>query len=115
MTDLSAERRDEAAAAVDHRLRLVFHHLDQHLDRALEAARDACGRLARGQAENHDRHRSHRGMLDPVRLDRSAGERACPVYVELLENQQSRDRAPRAGNIAFLRPGTDFEHRMWDV
>jgi hypothetical protein len=35
--------------------------------------------------------------------------------VELLENQQSRDRAPRAGNIAFNRPPAEFEQIMWDV
>ncbi len=36
-------------------------------------------------------------------------------YVELLENQQSRDRAPRSGNIAFTRPRVEFEQVMWDV
>jgi hypothetical protein len=36
-------------------------------------------------------------------------------YVELLENQQSRDRAPREGNITFTRPSADFEQIMWDV
>jgi alpha-amylase/alpha-mannosidase (GH57 family) len=36
-------------------------------------------------------------------------------YVELLENQQSRDRAPREGNIVFTRPTPEFEHIMWDV
>jgi alpha-amylase/alpha-mannosidase (GH57 family) len=36
-------------------------------------------------------------------------------YVELLENQQSRDRAPRDENIMFLRPSPDFENIMWDV
>jgi hypothetical protein len=36
-------------------------------------------------------------------------------YVELLESQQSRDRAPRTGNIAFLRPPPEFESIMWDV
>ncbi len=36
-------------------------------------------------------------------------------YVELLENQQSRDRAPRWGNIAFIRPPAEFEQIMWDV
>jgi hypothetical protein len=36
-------------------------------------------------------------------------------YVELLENQQSRDRAPRGGTIAFVRPTPEFEFIMWDV
>ncbi|MBI2804368.1 MAG: alpha-amylase/alpha-mannosidase [Planctomycetes bacterium] len=36
-------------------------------------------------------------------------------FVELLENQQSRERAPRAGNIAFARPSAAFERIMWDV
>jgi alpha-amylase/alpha-mannosidase (GH57 family) len=36
-------------------------------------------------------------------------------YVELLENQQSRERAPREGNIVFTRPLPEFEHIMWDV
>ena len=36
-------------------------------------------------------------------------------YVELLENLQSRDRAPREGNIAFARPVPEFEQIMWDV
>ncbi len=35
--------------------------------------------------------------------------------VELLENQQSRDRAPREGNIVFTRPPAQFEQIMWDV
>jgi alpha-amylase/alpha-mannosidase (GH57 family) len=38
-----------------------------------------------------------------------------PFYVELLENQQSRDRAPRVGNIVFTRPTPNFERIMWDV
>jgi alpha-amylase/alpha-mannosidase (GH57 family) len=36
-------------------------------------------------------------------------------YVELLEHQQSRDRAPREGNIVFERPPAEFEYVMWDV
>jgi hypothetical protein len=36
-------------------------------------------------------------------------------FVELLENNQSRDRAPREGTIHLTRPGPDFEQRMWDV
>jgi hypothetical protein len=35
--------------------------------------------------------------------------------VELLENQQCRDRAPRAGNIQFTRPPPEFESIVWDV
>ena len=36
-------------------------------------------------------------------------------HVELLENQQSRDRAPRAGNIVVTCPPAAFEQMMWDV
>jgi alpha-amylase/alpha-mannosidase (GH57 family) len=36
-------------------------------------------------------------------------------YVELLENQQSRDRAPREGNIVFQRPAPEFESMQWVV
>jgi hypothetical protein len=36
-------------------------------------------------------------------------------YVELLEVDQSRDRAPREGTIQLTRPGADFELRMWNV
>jgi hypothetical protein len=36
-------------------------------------------------------------------------------FVELLENTQSRDRAPREGTIQLTRPGPDFEQHMWDV
>ena len=35
--------------------------------------------------------------------------------VELLQNGQSRDRAPRAGTISFTRPPAEFERLMWDV
>jgi hypothetical protein len=36
-------------------------------------------------------------------------------YVELLEAEQSRERAPREGSIAFVRPTAEFEQMMWDV
>ena len=36
-------------------------------------------------------------------------------YVEVLEGQQSRDRAPREGTIHLSRPSPDFEKIMWDV
>jgi alpha-amylase/alpha-mannosidase (GH57 family) len=36
-------------------------------------------------------------------------------YVEVLEDAQSRDRAPREGTIQLTRPGPDFEQRMWNV
>jgi alpha-amylase/alpha-mannosidase (GH57 family) len=35
--------------------------------------------------------------------------------VELLESQQSRDRAPREGTIHLTCPSPDFERIMWDV
>jgi alpha-amylase/alpha-mannosidase (GH57 family) len=36
-------------------------------------------------------------------------------FVELLQDEQSRDRAPREGTIQLTRPGADFELRMWNV
>ena len=36
-------------------------------------------------------------------------------FVELLENKQSRDRAPREGTIQLMCPSPDFEQIMWDV
>jgi alpha-amylase/alpha-mannosidase (GH57 family) len=36
-------------------------------------------------------------------------------FVELLVEDQSRDRAPRQGAIAINRPSADFERIMWDV
>jgi alpha-amylase/alpha-mannosidase (GH57 family) len=36
-------------------------------------------------------------------------------YVELIESNQSRDRAPLEGTIALQRPSADFERLMWDV
>jgi len=36
-------------------------------------------------------------------------------FVELLENKQSRDRAPREGGIVLTCPSADFEQIMWDV
>ncbi len=36
-------------------------------------------------------------------------------FVELLQGQQSRDRAPRDGAIQITRPSGDFERIMWDV
>ncbi|HEV3204769.1 MAG TPA: glycoside hydrolase family 57 protein [Gemmataceae bacterium] len=36
-------------------------------------------------------------------------------FVEVLEGQQSRDRAPREGTINLTRPKPEFEQIMWDV
>jgi alpha-amylase/alpha-mannosidase (GH57 family) len=36
-------------------------------------------------------------------------------FVELLEGNQSRDRAPRVGTINLNCPSPDFERIMWDV
>jgi alpha-amylase/alpha-mannosidase (GH57 family) len=36
-------------------------------------------------------------------------------YVEVLESQQSRDRAPREGTIHLTCPSPHFEKIMWDV
>jgi len=35
--------------------------------------------------------------------------------VELIQDGQSRDRAPREGTIALACPSPDFERIMWDV
>jgi hypothetical protein len=36
-------------------------------------------------------------------------------YVEVLESQHSRDRAPREGTIQLSCPSPHFERIMWDV
>jgi len=36
-------------------------------------------------------------------------------FVEVLQNQQSRDRAPREGTVNLTRPKPEFEQIMWDV
>ena len=36
-------------------------------------------------------------------------------FVELLQDGQGRDRAPREGVIALTRPSPNFEYIMWDV
>jgi alpha-amylase/alpha-mannosidase (GH57 family) len=36
-------------------------------------------------------------------------------YVELRESRQSRDRAPRDGEIQFQRPSRAFEAKMWNA
>jgi alpha-amylase/alpha-mannosidase (GH57 family) len=36
-------------------------------------------------------------------------------FVEVLDDGQSRDRAPREGVISLARPGPEFELRMWNV
>ncbi len=51
----------------------------------------------------------------PFSLIGAAESQHVQFYVELLENQQSRDRAPRHGTIAFERPTPEFEYVMWDV
>jgi alpha-amylase/alpha-mannosidase (GH57 family) len=42
---------------------------------------------------------------------------AGPVhfFVEVVQDGQSRDRAPRQGAVALTRPSRDFEMMMWDV
>jgi alpha-amylase/alpha-mannosidase (GH57 family) len=42
-------------------------------------------------------------------------EQQVQFFVELLEANQSRDRAPREGTIALACPSADFEEQMWDV
>jgi alpha-amylase/alpha-mannosidase (GH57 family) len=36
-------------------------------------------------------------------------------FVELLQDSQGRDRAPRQGALPLARPSPDFERIMWDV
>jgi alpha-amylase/alpha-mannosidase (GH57 family) len=42
-------------------------------------------------------------------------EQPVQFYVELLQDGQSRDRAPREGAISLTCPSPDFERIMWDV
>ncbi|MBI1832306.1 MAG: alpha-amylase/alpha-mannosidase [Planctomycetes bacterium] len=51
----------------------------------------------------------------PFELIGAKEKQHVQFHVELLGSQQSRDRAPRVGNIAFMRPAADFESSMWDV
>ena len=51
----------------------------------------------------------------PFALLRLEVDRPIHFYVELLENRQSRDRAPREGTIHLTCPSADFEQIMWDV
>ena len=64
----------------------------------------------------------HNGGVDriaecaiPFELLGAAVNQSIQFCVELLEKQQSRDRAPRDGNIVFNRPPPEFESIMWDV
>ena len=36
-------------------------------------------------------------------------------FVELREGRQSRDRAPREGEIRLERPSAAFESKMWNA
>ncbi len=51
----------------------------------------------------------------PLALLGGMPSRSLRFYVELLENQQSRDRAPRDGAIALPMPSDDYERIHWDV
>ena len=42
-------------------------------------------------------------------------EQAIHFFVDLMENKQSRDRAPREGTINLTCPSPNFEQIMWDV
>jgi len=44
-----------------------------------------------------------------------AVEQPVSFFLEVLEDGQSKDRAPRDGAIALTRPSPDFEQIMWDV
>ena len=54
-------------------------------------------------------------MAIPCALLGAQVQQPVHFYVELLEGQQSRDRAPREGAIHLTRPSADFERVMWDV
>jgi alpha-amylase/alpha-mannosidase (GH57 family) len=47
-------------------------------------------------------------------LDVQVGQ-PIQFFVEVMQDGQSRDRAPREGAIALTRPSADFEQIMWDV
>jgi alpha-amylase/alpha-mannosidase (GH57 family) len=49
-----------------------------------------------------------------ARLGLKVGE-SLQFFVDLLDGQQSIDRAPREGAISLLVPSADFEQIMWDV
>ncbi len=51
----------------------------------------------------------------PFELIGARAGQSVQFCVELLESEQSRDRAPREGTIAFVRPPAEFESMMWDV
>jgi alpha-amylase/alpha-mannosidase (GH57 family) len=44
-----------------------------------------------------------------------AVEGTIHFFVELIQEGQGRDRAPREGTITLTRPSRDFEQIMWDV
>ena len=54
-------------------------------------------------------------MAIPFDLLGAQVDQPIQFYVEILEAQQSRDRAPREGLIHLNRPSPDFEKIMWDV
>jgi alpha-amylase/alpha-mannosidase (GH57 family) len=45
----------------------------------------------------------------------AAVEAPVQFFVELVQDGQGRDRAPREGLITLARPSRDFEQIMWDV
>ncbi|MSU77278.1 MAG: alpha-amylase/alpha-mannosidase [Gemmataceae bacterium] len=51
----------------------------------------------------------------PFALLEAKPNRPLRFFVELLQNQQSRDRAPRDGAIALSTPSENFERIHWDV
>ena len=71
------QRGDEGAVAVNDGLRLVFDHLDDHFDEALETARHAGGHAARGsdQDDRGNYSKQHRPqncvIVDDGKIDRS--------------------------------------------
>jgi hypothetical protein len=89
------QRGDELAArgVVDVGARLVVHHLDEDLDRGLEAPRNAGGRLARGQpqheaADHADHQRIEHGVeVDDIEVDdRLLGDGfETPVHLPVLQ------------------------------
>src|SRR5262249_50077108 len=54
-------------------------------------------------------------MAIPFALLRVKPGDPIQFFVELVENRQSRDRAPRDGTIHLTCPSPEFEQIMWDV
>jgi alpha-amylase/alpha-mannosidase (GH57 family) len=54
-------------------------------------------------------------MAIPFEVLGVAVNQPIQFYVDVLEGEQSRDRAPREGTINLICPSPDFEQIMWNV